>query len=187
MAVVAIAMMAVVVACTSTSTTPDASSASTLPAVRLSELDGGDHAKGKTDEEEDDDDEGDPADVEADFDLAQYRGTPIILNVWATWCTPCRTEMPVLQAAQDRFDGKLQIIGVTDDLNREAAIDAASQAGVSYPLLVDDDGRLQSDLGITGLPATVFLDGSGQILELHAGALDAAGLDQLIGTHYGLT
>lgn len=179
---VAIAMMAVVVACTSTSTTPDASSASTLPAVRLSELDGGDHAKGKTDEEDDDDD-----DDEADFDLAQYRGTPIILNVWATWCTPCRTEMPVLQAAQDRFDGKLQIIGVTDDLNREAAIDAASQAGVSYPLLVDDDGRLQSDLGITGLPATVFLDESGQILELHAGALDAAGLDQLIGTHYGLT
>ena len=120
-------------------------------------------------------------------ELARYGDTPVIVNLWAPWCTPCRTEMPVLQAAQDRFAGGVQVVGVTDDADRDEAIAAAETAGVTYPLLVDADGGLQADLAVTSLPATVFLGSDGEVLELHTGALDAAALDERIGQLYGLS
>lgn len=118
-------------------------------------------------------------------DLAAFRGKPLIVNLWASWCTPCRTEMPVFEATQQRLGDKVQIVGITDDPNRDAAKQAAAATKVTYPLLVDTDEKLQSALGVTGLPATIFLDKNGAILENHAGILDAAGLDETIGRLYG--
>lgn len=120
-------------------------------------------------------------------DLARYHGTPVIVNLWAPWCTPCRTEMPELQATQDRFGGRVQVVGITDDADHDEAVAAAETAGVTYPLLVDPDGGLQVDLAVTSLPATVFLGRDGEVLELHAGALDSATLDERIGQLYGLS
>lgn len=119
--------------------------------------------------------------------LDRYRGTPVVVNLWAAWCTPCRTEMPDLDAAQQRFDGRIQVVGVTDDVDRDASLAAADATGVTYPLLVDTDERLQSDLGVTGLPATAFLDADGHLVELHAGVLDTASLDETIGRLYGIS
>jgi cytochrome c biogenesis protein CcmG/thiol:disulfide interchange protein DsbE len=119
--------------------------------------------------------------------LDRYRGTPVIVNLWATWCTPCRTEMPELEAAQQRYGDRIQIVGITDAADQAASLAAASAIGVTYPLLVDTDERLQIDLGVTGLPATAFLDGDGHLLELHAGVLDTASLDETIGRLYGIS
>ena len=119
--------------------------------------------------------------------LDQYRGTPVVINLWATWCAPCRTEMPELEAAQQRFLDRVQFVGLTDPMNQPASLAAAAEAGVTYPLLVDTDERVQVGLGVTGLPATAFLDGAGQLLELRAGVLDASSLDETIGRLYGIT
>lgn len=119
--------------------------------------------------------------------LDAYRGTPLVVNLWATWCTPCRVEMPELQAAQDAFGGRIQVVGITDAADTEAAEEAAATIGITYPLLVDTGERLQADLGVTALPATAFLDGDGRLVELHAGVLDRATLDETIGRLYGIS
>jgi cytochrome c biogenesis protein CcmG, thiol:disulfide interchange protein DsbE len=110
-----------------------------------------------------------------------YRGTPLVVNLWASWCTPCRTEMPAIERAHQQLGDRVAIVGLTDDPNLDAARKAAATAGVTYPLLVDTDGRFQSDLGLTGLPATVFVDADGKVVATHNGTLDEAALLDQIG------
>ena len=162
-AVLALALLGLTVACTSSPSPDSVAGPPTLPPAQLTELDSG-----------------------AVASLDRFGETPVVLNLWAPWCTPCRTEMPALQAAQDRFAGRIQVVGMTDDADHDAAMEAAATAGVTYPLLVDVDGGLQADLGVTSLPATVFLDREGRVLELHAGALDTTTLDDLIGRLYAI-
>ena len=81
---------------------------------------------------------------------------------------------------------EVAIVGVTDDLQRDAAVSAAETAGVSYPLRYDEDAALMTDLGITGLPATVFVDEDGTVLGRHLGALTEADLLAEIEDRYGI-
>ena len=79
-------------------------------------------------------------------------GKPMVVNLWASWCAPCRTEMPDFEEVYQELGDQLTIVGVTDERKLDAALEAADAAGVTYPLLVDEDQRLLIDLGITGMP-----------------------------------
>lgn len=114
-------------------------------------------------------------------------GTPLVINLWASWCTPCRKEMPAFDEVSRELDGQLTIVGVTDESDLDAARDAADQAGVTYPLLVDEDQTVLVDLEITGLPGTVFVDAEGAVVGRHLGALTASQLRQEIEERYGIT
>jgi len=114
-----------------------------------------------------------------------YRGKPLVVNLWASWCTPCRTEMPAFEQVHQQVGDRVTIVGLTDDPNRDAAREAAAATRVTYPLLVDTGGRFQSDLGIVGLPSTVFVDTSGKVLATHSGVLDETSLLEEIGRLYG--
>ncbi|MEZ5177765.1 MAG: TlpA disulfide reductase family protein [Acidimicrobiales bacterium] len=97
-----------------------------------------------------------------------------------------KKEMPAFEAVSQQLDGKVSIVGVTDTLDLDGSRAAADKAGVTYPLLVDEDQNLQSDLGIAGLPATIFVDADGKVVGRHLGALTEAELTKEIEDRYGI-
>lgn len=111
---------------------------------------------------------------------------PLVINVWATWCTPCRKEMPAFQAVHEQLGDRVAIVGVSDDPNLDGSRKAAKVAGVTYPLLVDVDTRLMVDLGIAGLPATVFVDKDGKVLGKRLGAMTEDQLRNEIEKRYDI-
>jgi thiol-disulfide isomerase/thioredoxin len=103
-------------------------------------------------------------------DLAAYRGRPIILNYWATWCEPCRAEMPVFERAQQQYrDQGLVVLGV-NYLERDDQILAFEQeVGVTFPSLVDRTGEVTRRWRATGLPTTFLIDRQGIIRDVRVG------------------
>ncbi|MFT4187800.1 MAG: TlpA disulfide reductase family protein [Aeromicrobium sp.] len=94
---------------------------------------------------------GEPVDL---FDL----DGPVVVNVWAHWCEPCREELPLLARAAREYAGEVTFVGVLfADEDPEAAVELAVEAGVAYPQAADRSSSLRVPLSLRGLPATVFL------------------------------
>jgi thiol-disulfide isomerase/thioredoxin len=109
--------------------------------------------------------------------LSQWHGKPLVVNFWATWCEPCRREMPLLRGLQHEHaaDG-LQVVGIAIDSAADVRKYAAAQ-GIDYPLLVGEDGGLAAAKAFgmdTVLPFSVFADRAGDIVALKVGELRAA-------------
>ena len=117
--------------------------------------------------------------------LTQLRG-PAVINLWASWCEPCRTELPAMQQLADRAAGRLTVLGVDTGDDRDAAASFGADNRVSMPTLYDRDKKLIGKLGRTTLPVTIFLgaDGSRHVEPL---PLDEAKLDELVRTWTGVT
>jgi thiol-disulfide isomerase/thioredoxin len=114
-------------------------------------------------------------------------GRPTVVNFWASWCAPCRSEMPAFERVADELGDQVAIVGITDEDELDAAREAAAATGVTYPLLVDTEQTLLTDLAITGLPATVFLDEDGDVVGRHLGELTTDELTREIEDRYGIT
>ena len=96
--------------------------------------------------------------------LAGLRGRPVLLNVWATWCHPCRDEIPELQQIYERYRSRgLELVGVSvDAAGQEEAIGAfARQYGMTYPVWRDPDEIVSATFLVVGVPATFLIDRSG--------------------------
>ena len=110
----------------------------------------------------------------AEVALADYQGQAVILNLWATWCPPCRAEMPYLQELQDRFreDG-LAVVGISvDNTGARASLEAfLREAGVTYDILLDPAMRSMDLFGVLGLPATFLVDPSGVVTHMRTGPI----------------
>lgn len=113
--------------------------------------------------------------------LAQS-GTPVVLNFWASWCVPCRVEMPAIDAVADSRPDIL-FLGIAVQDSETAARDFADEVGVTYPLGSDTDGSILEDYPILGLPATWFITSDGMIAEQWFGQLDETTLEDLIDQH----
>jgi thiol-disulfide isomerase/thioredoxin len=113
--------------------------------------------------------------------LADFRGRVVVVNFWATWCAPCRAEMPVLNDLQDRFGARgLQVLGVSLDENGWNAIDPfVAAVRVRYPIALGNDAVSASFGGVDELPATVVVDQAGVIVARMSGALRVAQYDEL--------
>lgn len=105
--------------------------------------------------------------------IADFRGRPLVVNLWATNCVPCVKEMPALDAVAAELSGRLQIIGVNVFDTPHDAAAFATDLGVSYPQFTDPDGALSTALAVTGLPATAFFDSDGALIDVHQGAYTA--------------
>ena len=118
--------------------------------------------------------------------LSQFRGRPVLVNFWASWCIPCRTEMPLLEAAYRRVRGRVAFVGVDTNDTRGAALSFLRQTGVTYPSAYDPHGTTATAYGLFGLPTTVFVAPDGKIFERHVGALSSdaltAGVTRLMRT-----
>lgn len=115
--------------------------------------------------------------------LAAWRGSPILVNFWATWCVPCEAETPLLQAAYARYqpDG-LKIIGLDVGETPDAVLAWRARRGVTYNVAIDGNGRLMSLYRVRGLPTTFFIGRDGVIQQIQYGPLNAAGLDSAISS-----
>lgn len=101
-----------------------------------------------------------------DVDLTRLRG-PLVINLFAQWCGPCRTELPYYQELHRKGRGKVRVIGVDYlDTQPSAALDLVRQTGVTYPLLADPDGTLRRDFKIRGLPGVVLVGADGKVADV---------------------
>lgn len=136
----------------------------------------------------------DGPDAGLDFELAyldgsagnivDYRGTPVVLNFWASWCPACVAELPAFQEVASDLDGQVQFIGMNmQEVDRGAATALIEDAGVTYPLADDPDGALFQSFAGIGMPTTVLIDADGTVATVHAGALFADDLHALIEEH----
>ncbi len=119
------------------------------------------------------------------FRLTDLRG-PAVINLWGSWCAPCRDELPVMQRLADRAAGRLHVLGVDVGDTRDAAVSFGAGKQVTMPTLYDRERRLLSALGRVALPLTIFVDAAGRD-HVHAGAVDTAELSELVREHTGVT
>ncbi|MDD5250064.1 MAG: TlpA disulfide reductase family protein [Rhodocyclaceae bacterium] len=105
--------------------------------------------------------------------LAQREGSPVIVNFWASWCEPCRAEMPSLQRLAERWRGRgLSVLTVAVGDRPEQAERFLWESGVVLPLLHDPDQALAHSLSVRALPTTLVLDGNRRIVARGRGAID---------------
>jgi cytochrome c biogenesis protein CcmG, thiol:disulfide interchange protein DsbE len=102
--------------------------------------------------------------------IAGLRGYPVVANVWASWCVPCRQEFPVLQQLSARYGKKVAFLGVNSEDSNDAAATFLREEPVPYPSYTDPDKEILDSLGgYGGLPDTAFYDRSGELVYLKQG------------------
>jgi thiol-disulfide isomerase/thioredoxin len=105
--------------------------------------------------------------------LESYKGKVILLNFWATWCGPCRAEIPDLVELQNKYKDHLQILGlVVDDDDQDAIKSFVSEFGINYPVAIASDEIRLHYGGIAALPTSFVLDAEGRIVQKHEGLRD---------------
>ncbi|MFD0819309.1 TlpA family protein disulfide reductase, partial [Micromonospora zhanjiangensis] len=115
--------------------------------------------------------------------LAELPG-PAVINLWASWCPPCRKELPAFQRLAVRAGDRLHVLGVDTRDDRAAAESLATDFGLTYPTLFDPDERLRRALARTALPVTLFVDGQGRVRHVdNTGALTDDTLAALVERH----
>ena len=108
--------------------------------------------------------------------LSTYRGRPIVLNLWASWCPPCREEMPDLQRLSSAYRGELIVIGVDEGESAERVAAFSRSLGIHYPILLDRGQRYGAAYAAQGLPTTAFIDRRGVVVKIFDGPLTYAAM-----------
>jgi cytochrome c biogenesis protein CcmG/thiol:disulfide interchange protein DsbE len=110
--------------------------------------------------------------------LASFRGRPVVINFWATWCVPCVQEHATLVSTARSLGSEVQFIGVVYEDSQGQVRDFLDQRGHAYPAVLDEDGRTAIAYGVYGVPETFFVNRSGAIAAKYTGALTASILTQ---------
>ncbi len=108
--------------------------------------------------------------------LSQLKGKVVLLNVWATWCGPCRKEMPTMEALARRLSGEdFVLLAVSQDVDGAVTVKPYLQeGGYTFPVLLDVQGEVGRKYGVTGYPETFIIDRQGQVVYHHIGYNDWA-------------
>jgi cytochrome c biogenesis protein CcmG/thiol:disulfide interchange protein DsbE len=112
--------------------------------------------------------------------LEQFRGRPVVINFWASWCGPCKMEHPVLEWGAQQFGSQAQFLGIIFEDTEVNAQGFLQEMGLSFPQLVDPRSRISVDYGVSGVPETYFITSEGIILGKHVGPIDPDTLKQRI-------
>lgn len=113
-----------------------------------------------------------------EYQLSTFRGKPVILNIWATWCPPCRAEMPAFEKVWQRYNrGDVMILAV-NERESPATIERFQQnvVEVTFPILLDANSEVSRLYSVMGLPTTFFIDAEGRIQTVSMGGMDEATL-----------
>ena len=114
------------------------------------------------------------------IDLGALRG-PAVVNLWASWCAPCREELPEYQSFSQKYAGKVDVVGIDfQETRHDGALELARSTGVTYPLYDDPDGRLRA----LGLPKLILVDAQGRITHQEYVKITSLGqLERLVEKH----
>jgi thiol-disulfide isomerase/thioredoxin len=124
-------------------------------------------------------------DADGALETTDLRGKPAVFNFWASWCTFCVDEMPDFEEVHADVGHEVAFVGVNREDNHGKAVRLAEEPGVTYMLVVDDDGSFFRAVRARGMPTTLLVDADGTIVHRHAGPLDADGLRDLLSRHLG--
>lgn len=116
--------------------------------------------------------------------LADFRGEPLIVNFWATWCAPCVKEMPDLQQVAAEAEGTVAFLGIDVEDAPPNAEPFVEELGITYPLALDPRREYSRQVNNFGMPTTLFVDADGLVRYRHTGPLDAEQLRSLIAEHF---
>ncbi len=106
------------------------------------------------------------------FSLSEFRGSPVILNFWASWCPPCRAEMPAFQQAFTEYEDLGLIIAAVNATNQDSISEASafvSENNLTFPVPLDKTGSVSRSYNLYSLPTTVFIDNQGVIRKIIIG------------------
>jgi thiol-disulfide isomerase/thioredoxin len=121
------------------------------------------------------------------LDLGRAPGVPTVLNLWASWCPPCREELPVVQQLVTAAGDRLRVLGVVSKDGVGQATSFAQDARATFPSAYDADGALMDALRLRGLPYTYFLAADGSVAYVQVGPVDSlTDFEQLVAQHLGV-
>jgi thiol-disulfide isomerase/thioredoxin len=120
-------------------------------------------------------------------DLSTLRG-PMVVNLWAQWCGPCREELPYYQQLHERAGDRVRVLGVDyQDTRPDWALDLLDQTGVTYPSLADPAGELRVPFRVRGLPGVVLVDEAGEVVHVEFLVIESYDqLADLVDEHLGV-
>ena len=122
-----------------------------------------------------------------ELDLARAPGVPTVVNLWGSWCTPCREELPLLQELADAAGERVRVLGLISKDGVPQADSFAADAGVTFPQAFDPTGELMAELGLLALPYTAFIAADGTLAHSELGPVDSVEeLRALVAEHLGV-
>ncbi len=102
--------------------------------------------------------------------LSEYRGDVVMINFWATWCGPCRQEMPLLDELYGRYQRVgFNLLGINIDDDSRRAMAMVNELGISFPVLFDEDKKVSKLYEVEAMPLTILLDREGTVRHVHHG------------------
>lgn len=126
-------------------------------------------------------------DPEVEVSTTDWRGTPTVVNFWATWCAFCIDEMPALQSAFERLDDQVRFVGIDRQDPRDEALAFLEQTGVTYDQVASPSGDYYTRIGARGMPTTLFVDAAGVVQFRHTGPLTEQEVLDLVAEHLGIS
>jgi thiol-disulfide isomerase/thioredoxin len=115
--------------------------------------------------------------------LNDYRGKVVMLNFWATWCPPCRAEMPSIQAAYDQYEDRgFVVLAINNSEPASQITPFANTLDLGFPIVLDTSARLQQIFGIQGYPTSIFINAEGNVYATHTGMITPDQLTTYIET-----
>jgi len=120
--------------------------------------------------------------------LSDFKGTPVVLNFWTSWCKYCKDEMPYFESAYKKYGNQVQFI-MLNDVKAERSSDGGKtfmkESGYTFPVFYETEGKATTLYGLRGFPATIFIDADGNIAEKNIGAISQAKLNETIQSLLG--
>jgi thiol-disulfide isomerase/thioredoxin len=108
--------------------------------------------------------------ADGQLSLADYQGQVVMINFWASWCAPCRQEMPILEALYQRYESAgFTLLGVNVDENSEQAIEYLQEVTVSFPVLLDTTNEISKAYDVIAMPSTILVGRDGTLRYIHHG------------------
>jgi thiol-disulfide isomerase/thioredoxin len=115
------------------------------------------------------------------INLSSLQGKPVVLNFWATWCPPCKEEMPLLQRYSELYADKVVIIGVNYGEDQEVVLKFLTAEKIAFPIALDGKGLISDQFFVRSYPTTFFIDQAGVLRAQHLGLLSDSVMQKYLG------